>query len=192
MKKTYLLFIVLTFLIVACKGDRNPVVLIETELGNIEAEIFVKEAPITGANFMHHVDSGSYNSGAYFYRVVRMDNQPNNDVKIEVVQCGLYRSGRKIPPIAHETTEMTGIKHTDGTLSMARNAPGTANTEFSICIGDQPELDYQGKRNPDGQGFAAFGRVTKGMDVARKIQQQEDANQYLIQPITIYSIKRIR
>jgi len=192
MKNSYLFLIVFSLLMAACKVDKNPVVLIETESGNIEAEIFVKNAPITGANFMQHVDSGTYNNGACFYRVVRMDNQPNNDVKIEVVQCGLYRSERRFPPIVHETTEMTGIKHTDGTLSMARRDPGSANTEFSICIGDQPELDYQGKRNPDGQGFAAFGRVTKGMDVARKIQQQEDSGQYLVNPVVIRSIKRIR
>ena len=192
MKKTVLLSIVFAFLTVACKADRNPVVLIETDAGNMEAEIFIKEAPITGTNFMNHVDSGTYNSGACFYRVVRMDNQPNNEVKIEVVQCGLYHGEERFPPIAHETTEMTGIKHTEGTLSMARWGPGTATTEFSICIGDQPELDYQGKRNPDGQGFAAFGRVIKGMDVARKIQQLEDSGQYLVHPVAIRTIRRIR
>jgi len=192
MKKSYLFLIVFAVLMVACKADRNPTVIIETEFGNIEAEIFVKNAPITGTNFMHHVDTGAYNKGACFYRVVRMDNQPNNNVKIEVIQGGLYRNETRFPPIAHETTEMTGIKHTDGTLSMARTHPGSATTEFFICIGDQPELDYQGKRNPDGQGFAAFGRVTKGMDVARKIQQREDSGQYLANPVAIHSMKRIR
>jgi len=191
MKNTYL-FIVLTLLMVSCKADRNPIVLIETDLGNIEAEIFVKNAPITGANFMLYVDAGTFNKGACFYRVVRMDNQPNNDVKIEVIQAGLYRNEGQFPPIPHETTETTGIKHTDGTLSMARVHPGSATTEFFICIGDQPELDYQGKRNPDGQGFATFGKVIKGMEIARKIQQQEDSNQYLENPVVIHSIKRIR
>jgi len=186
------LYIVLALLIVACKADRNPAVLIETELGSIEAEIFVKNAPITATNFMYHVDTGTFNKGACFYRVVRMDNQPDNDVKIEVVQGGLYRNEGQFQPIAHETTQMTDIQHTNGTISMARTHPGSVTTEFFICIGDQPELDYQGKRNPDGQGFAAFGRVTKGMDVARKIQQQEDSNQYLENPVVIHSIKRIR
>jgi len=191
MKNAYF-FIVLILLIAACKADRNPVVLIETDLGNIEAEIFIKKAPITGGNFMHHVDTGTYNKGACFYRVVRMDNQPDNDVKIEVIQGGLYHDEEQFSPIVHETTRMTGMKHTDGTLSMARTHPGSATTEFFICIGDQPELDYQGKRNPDGQGFAAFGRITKGLDVARKIQQQGDSIQYLANPIAIHYIKRIR
>ena len=192
MKNSYLFFIALALLMAACTSGRNPAVLIETELGNIEAEIFVKKAPITAANFMHHVATGTFNNGACFYRVVRMDNQPDNDVKIEVIQGGLYRNEGQSPPIAHETTRMTGIQHTGGTLSMARTHPGSATTEFFICIGDQPELDYQGKRNPDGQGFAAFGRVTKGMDVARKIQQQNDSNQYLENPVVIRSMKRIR
>ena len=191
MKNAYF-FIVLTLLIAACKADRNPLVLIETDLGNIEAEVFIKNAPVTGRNFMHHVDTGTYNKGACFYRVVRMDNQPDNDVKIEVIQGGLYHDEEQFSPIVHETTGMTGMKHTDGTLSMARTHPGSATTEFFICIGDQPELDYQGKRNPDEQGFAAFGRITKGLDVARKIQQQGDSIQYLTNPIAIHSIKRIR
>lgn len=192
MKSVTLFVLFLALPIIASEAGNNPLVLIKTEFGDIEAEIFVTDVPIAGINFIQHVEAGTYNTGACFYRVVRMDNQPNNDIKIEVVQGGLYRSGNRIPPIVHETTEMTGIKHTDGTLSMARREPGTASTEFSICIGDQPELDYQGKRNPDGQGFTAFGKVTKGMDVARKIQQQKDSSQYLIQKVAIYAIERIR
>lgn len=116
-----------------------------------------------------------------------MDNQPDNDVKIEVIQGGIFDDKLidQIPPISHETTEMTGIKHKDGTLSMARYTPGTASTEFFICVGDQPELDFGGKRNPDGQGFAAFGKVVSGMDVVQKIQQGKDTTQYLIDPVEI-------
>ena len=194
MKNFFYLFIAAGFLLISCNSEQNPRVMIETEMGNIEVEIFEKEAPITAANFLNHVDSGTYNNGACFYRVVRMDNQPNNDVKIEVVQCGLYRnrSAREIPPIAHENTEMTGIKHLNGSLSMARWGPGTATTEFSICIGDQPEMDYGGQRNADGQGFAAFGKVVKGMEVAHAIQTQKDTNQYLMQPIKILAMKRVK
>ncbi|HET53584.1 MAG TPA: peptidylprolyl isomerase, partial [Ignavibacteria bacterium] len=127
---------------------------------------------------------------AGFYRTVRKNNQPNNNFKIEVIQGGLFSDEeiKKHPGIRHETTQETGIKHLDGTISMARNEPGTASTEFFICIGNQPELDFGGKRNADGQGFAAFGKVIKGMDVVRKIQQLPDENQYLKEPVRIISM----
>ena len=114
-------------------------------------------------------------------------------MKIEVIQGGLYEDDEivKHPPIRHETTKETGLKHLDGTLSMARMEPGTASTEFFICIGDQPELDFGGRRNPDGQGFAAFGKVVEGMDVVRKIQQLPDKNQYLSKPLKIFSVELI-
>lgn len=128
--------------------------------------------------------------GAHFYRVVRMDNQPNNEVKIEVIQGGLgFNTGRPYPPIGHETTEQTGLLHKDGTISMARSKPGSASSEIFICIGDQPELDFGGKRNPDGQGFAAFGQVVKGMDIARKIQKMASHGQMLIEKVAITSVK---
>ena len=141
-------------------------------------------------NFLRYVDSGLFDS-ACFYRVVRMDNQPQNLVKIEVIQGGRYEKEDKgFPPILHETTVMTGIHHRNGTLSMARNQPGTATSEFFICLGNQPELDFGGKRNPDGQGFAAFGKIFKGMDVVRKIHAMYAAEQYLEKPVLILKIKR--
>jgi peptidyl-prolyl cis-trans isomerase A (cyclophilin A) len=114
-------------------------------------------------------------------------------VKIEVIQGGLFSDEKieKHPGIRHETTRETRLKHLDGTISMARNEPGTASTEFFICIGNQPELDFDGQRNPDGQGFAAFGKVIKGMDVVRKIQQLPDENQYLKEPVQILYFKII-
>ena len=166
----------------------------ETDLGQIEAEIYLKEAPITAANFLYHIDVGTFQAHkTVFYRVVRLDNQPNSTTKIEVIQGGLYDDELidAIAPIEHETTQTTGIKHKDGVLSMARNGPGTASTEFFICIGDQPGLDYGGKRNSDGQGFATFGKVTKGMDVVKRIQMEQDSGQYLLEPIIIKSIKRM-
>ena len=173
-------------------ADVNPQVLIKTELGDIKVEIYVKEAPITASNFLTCVDKKLFDGGS-FYRVVTMDNQPNNDVKIEVIQGGLGfgESEKRFPPIEHETTVETGIKHKDGVISMARNEPGSASSEIFICINDQPELDYGGKRNPDGQGFAAFGKVVEGMDVVRKIQQQPSEGQMLDPKIKIYSIRRI-
>lgn len=179
----------------ACQpGNRLPAVVITTSAGEITATIDTVRAPISGANFMKLVDAGAYDTGATFYRVVRPDNQPDNDVKIDVIQGGLRNDSSvgNLTPIAHETTEATGLKHLDGTLSMARSEPGSASSEFFICIGDQPELDFNGRRNPDGQGFAAFGRVTEGMDVVRRIQQLQDSMQILTEPVEIVSIRRVR
>jgi peptidyl-prolyl cis-trans isomerase A (cyclophilin A) len=173
-------------------ANETPRVLIKTELGDITVDIFEKDVPITAANFLKYVDNKLFD-GATFYRVVTMDNQPNNNVKIEVIQGGLGfgESEERFPPIEHETTEKTGIKHKDGVISMARNEPGSASSEIFICTNDQPELDFGGKRNPDGQGFAAFGKVIQGMDVVRKIQQQPAEGQMLNPKIKIYSITRI-
>lgn len=185
--RNILLFILSLFLFVGnTKAQQLPKVEMKTKRGMITMEIDTLRAPVTGKNFLMHVKNGTYKN-AVFYRVVRLDNQPNNDVKIEVIQGGLFDDKQidQISPISHETTEVTGIKHRDGTLSMARNAPGSASTEFFICVGDQPELDYGGTRNPDGQGFAAFGNVVSGMDVVRKIQQEKDTTQYLVDPVRI-------
>jgi peptidyl-prolyl cis-trans isomerase A (cyclophilin A) len=176
----------------SCKPrtPQPPRVVFETPVGVITAEIYTEQAPVTALNFLKLVDEGVYDhNGAVFYRVVRMDNQ-SNDVKIEVIQGGLSDRDA-VDPIPHETTAQTGILHLDGTLSMARSTPGTAGSEFFICIGDRPELNFGGARNPDGMGFAAFGRVTEGMDVVRNIQQQKDREQYLIVPVPITSIRRL-
>jgi peptidyl-prolyl cis-trans isomerase A (cyclophilin A) len=95
-------------------------------------------------------------------------------------------------PVLHETTKITGLKHLDGTVSMARMQPGTASTEFFICIDNQPELDYGGRRNPDGEGFAAFGKVVAGMDVVRKIQSLRDTSQYLVNPVVFQRVKILK
>ena len=92
--------------------------------------------------------------------------------------------------IALERTSDTGLRHTDGTLSMARAGPDTAQSQFFVCIGEQPALDFGGHRNPDGQGFAAFGRVTEGMDIVRQIQGGALEGQRLVEPIRIESIRR--
>lgn len=176
------------FIMLSFRGysQKLPRVVMKTSLGNITCEIDTVHAPVTALNFLKHIQLKTYND-AVFYRVVRMDNQPNSKVKIEVIQGGLYADEKidRQPTIPHETTKATGLKHLDGTISMARNEPGTASTEFFICVGDQPSLDFGGNRNPDGQGFAAFGKVVKGMDVVHKIQQQKDTSQYLIEPVKI-------
>lgn len=175
--------------LVSCEQSANERVVIRTEMGDITLEIETKKAPVTAANFLSLVDQGVY-SGAVFYRVVRPDNQPDSPVKIEVIQGGLFDDDLidSYTPIEHETTNHSGILHTDGVISMARMEPGTASTEIFICVGDQPSLDYGGGRNPDGAGFAAFGKVSAGMDVVRRIQALPDSGQYLIKQVIIDSI----
>ncbi|MGZ5499056.1 MAG: peptidylprolyl isomerase, partial [Candidatus Aminicenantales bacterium] len=98
---------------------------------------------------------------------------------------------KEFPPIAHETTARTGLRHVDGAISMARDKPGTAASSFFICINAQPELDFGGRRNPDGQGFAAFGRVLQGMDVVRVLQALPARGQQLTPPVKIISVRRM-
>jgi peptidyl-prolyl cis-trans isomerase A (cyclophilin A) len=174
-------------------GEKYPHVFIKTELGDIEVEIYEKAAPITASNFFKYVDEDLYKDGC-FYRVVTMDNQPDNDIKIEVIQGGLSgeTQGNMLPPIEHETTDKTGVLHKNGVISMARSKPGTASSEFFICVGDQPELDFGGKRNPDGQGFSAFGKVVKGMEVVRKIHRQPTEGQMLDPQIKIFNIVHVK
>jgi len=174
----------------AARAQDLPRVIIRTEMGNIEAEVDTIHAPITSANFLRYVDLGFYQFGR-LHRTVRADNQPNDKVKIAVVQAGLDSLRVKdFPPIKLERTRVTGLKHKDGTLSMARDGPDTATSDFFICIGDQPALDFGGKRNPDGQGFAAFGRVVLGMDVVRKIQNAPAHGQKLQPAVAILGIAR--
>ena len=146
-------------------------VRIQTELGDIVIEVDPVKAPLTTANFLKYVDAGHYDGGI-FHRTVRLDNQPESPVKIEVIQAGVNpdRTKEGFAAIPLERTSVTGILHKDGAVSMARGAPDSATSGWFICINDQPSLDFGGNRNPDGQGFAAFGRVVEGMDVVRKIQ----------------------
>jgi len=143
---------------------------------------------VTTANFLKYVNAGFY-SGGLFHRTVTMQNQPNNAVKIEVIQAGANpaRKAEGFPAVALERTNKTGLKHLDGTLSMARDGPDTATSDFFVCIGDQPQLDFGGHRNADGQGFAAFGKVVRGMDVVRKIQARPAEGQKIIAPVKILS-----
>ena len=187
--KKILFPLIIIFFLLSC-STQNPRVLIRTEMGDITVELYPDKAPVTVANFLKYVKENRF-TDATFYRTVTMDNQPDNDIKIEVIQGGLYDDNHPdmLLPIPHETTKETGILHKDGVISMARNEPGTATSEFFICIGDQPSLDYGGLRNPDGQGFAAFGKVVKGMDVVRRIQQAPAEGQWLDPRIKILSVK---
>ena len=166
-------------------------VVIQTDLGEIEIEVDTAHAPSTASNFLKYVDAGLYDGGL-FHRTVRPDNQREKPVKIAVIQ-GAANASRKseyLPPIALERTNKTGLAHKDGTVSMARAGVDTATDEFFICVGDQPELDFGGKRNPDGQGFAAFGRVVGGMDVVRRIQESPAEGETLRPPIKMVRVHR--
>jgi peptidyl-prolyl cis-trans isomerase A (cyclophilin A) len=171
---------------------RNPTFAIQTALGEVTLELYPSAAPITCANFLAYVEVGAY-ANSSFYRTVTPHNQPNNPVPISVIQGGLGMADHplKRAPIAHETTAQTGLRHCDGAISMGRLAAGTANSEFFICIDDQPSLDYGGARNPDGQGFAAFGRVLTGMDIVRQIHQSPAEGEWLKPPIRIVRIMQL-
>ena len=172
-------------------------VILSTDMGDVVIALYQEQAPVTVSNFLKYVDSGAY-AGGSFYRVVRDDND-NGDPKITVIQADVKDSDVGRAEIVLETTQATGIKHLDGTLSMARGEPNSATTSFFICIGAQPSLDFGGKRNSDEMGFAAFGRVVQGMEVIKKINHLrqvkavEDAymkGQMLSQPVIIKSIVR--
>jgi peptidyl-prolyl cis-trans isomerase A (cyclophilin A) len=170
----------------------QPLVRIATALGPIEVRLDARHAPATVANFLKYVEAGRY-TGGQFHRTVTLhpDNQPNSAVKIEVIQGGVNPAfaAKDWPPLALERTRDTGLKHLDGTISMARAGPDTATSDFFLCVGDQPELDFGGRRNPDGQGFAAFGQVTKGLDLVRKIQAAPADGQKLTPPVRIDRIE---
>jgi peptidyl-prolyl cis-trans isomerase A (cyclophilin A) len=185
------LLLALAGILLAPPGEAGPPkVVLRTTLGEIVLELDDRAASTT-ANFLRYVEGGHYDGGR-FHRTVRLDNQPGKNVLIEVVQAGVNPTlARKdYPPIALERTKDTGLRHLDGTVSMARDGPDSATSDFFICIGDQPELDFGGRRNPDGQGFAAFGRVVSGMDVVRRIQRSPADGQSLTPPVPITSASR--
>jgi peptidyl-prolyl cis-trans isomerase A (cyclophilin A) len=176
-------------------------VRVQTELGDIGVEVDQAKAPGTSANFLKYVDAGHYDGGTW-HRTVKMDNQPESTIKIEVIQAGVNpdRATSGFPPIALERTNKTGLLHKNGVISMARGMPDGATSGWFICINDQPSLDFGGMRNPDGQGFAAFGRVVSGMDVVKKIQMAPSSAdrktnteaQKLTPPIKIVKVSRVQ
>jgi peptidyl-prolyl cis-trans isomerase A (cyclophilin A) len=173
----------------AQRPARQIPIVIETSMGRIEAALDSAKAPVTVTNFLRYVDGKLFDHGAFF-RAVTPENQPNNNVEIEVIQSRRRSDTGGFAPIPLERTSVTGLHHGDGELSMARGGPNTGSDQFFITIGDQPSLDFGGKRNADGQGFAAFGIVTRGMDVVRKIQRQPANGQTLVAPVTIIAVRR--
>ena len=170
-------------------------VVLRTALGEITLELATTAAPITSANFLRYVDAARYD-GASFYRASKTSDAPLTGL----IQGGLQdATARPFPPIAHESTTQTGLTHTDGVISIARFAPGSATSEFFICFGDQTYLDADPKAAGDNLGFAAFGKVTGGMDVARAILKAPTSptkgegvmkGQILEPPVAITSARR--
>lgn len=173
---------------------KNPHIKIKTQYGIIEAELYPDQAPKSVAAILRYIDSGYYKNTS-FYRVLNDENQATGVPHSQLIQGGLFgtndKLSGKLPPIPHETTKQTGLHHEDGTLSLARREPGTAGTEFFICVGAQPGYDYGGGNDPDGQGYAAFGKVVKGMDVVYKIQARPTEGEMLKAPVAILEIKRL-
>jgi len=182
------------YLGISCSGKKykNPRVEIQTRAGDIEVELFLDQAPKSVSAFLSHVDLGYYNN-ASFYRALNEDNQPTGNAGTAIIQGGIWKTKPDIRTIGipHENTRDTKLTHANGTVSLARGAPGTATTEFFICIGDQKGFDYGGINNPDGQGYAAFGRVVKGMDLINQWYLRPTNGDLLLSPITIISIKRL-
>jgi peptidyl-prolyl cis-trans isomerase A (cyclophilin A) len=173
------------------------IVRVETSLGNIDIAVDGEHAPVTAANFLKYIDRGLYNGGR-FHRATRPDNyvpQLPERPPMQIVQAGINPDRRKggSPPIPLERTTTTGLKHLAGTVSMARAAAAdSATSDFFICLDDEPSLDFGSKRYEDGQGFAAFGRVVKGLDVVRRIQRQPVKVQALDPPVPITRISRLQ
>ncbi|GGB13011.1 peptidylprolyl isomerase [Puia dinghuensis] len=191
--KRYLLLIAL---LAACHSNSNPDtphVLIQTSAGDIEVELYRRQAPKTAGAFLSYVDSGFYKNGS-FYRVLNEDNQVTGAPISQLIQGGIWKTNHSkaisLPGVPHEATRETHILHKDGVISLARDKPGTGTTEFFICVGDQPGFDFGGENNPDGQGYAAFGKVVKGMDVVRTLYARPESNQAFTQQIRIYNIVR--
>jgi len=203
--RTRLLFPLLAALAVApVQGQAPPAaggqvspelvrVRFDTALGSFEIEIDAARAPVTATNFLKYVDGGFYDGGRV-HRSARIETQTARPVKIEVIQAGINpaRQSDAFPAISLERTNVTGILHKDGAVSMARSGPGTATSDFFICIGDQPSLDFGGARNPDGQGFAAFGRVVSGMDVVRAIHSAPAEGETLTPPVLLTRATRVK
>jgi len=178
----------------------KPRVAIETTLGVIVVELEDKKAPITAANFLRYVDKKKFDGGS-FYRASRARGAPTNGS----IQAGPSIRTRRFAPIAHESTRLTGIRHKAGTISMARNEPGSATADFFICASPMAYLDAKPGAPPsskmgDNQGFAAFGTVVKGMDVVRKIlasktdgvpQNPSMKGQMINPPVAIVGVRRV-
>lgn len=194
MKKMILLLAVIQCCISCSQhNSKEPHVLIKTDYGDIEVELYPEKAPQTVAAFLTNIDAGVYKDGS-FYRVLKNENLPE-EYNQGVIQGGVFQAKPAMVPglkkVAHESPKQTGLTHESGTISMARTTPGSATTEFFICIGDQKQFDSSSRGNSDGLGYAAFGKIVEGMKVARKIQNLRSTGESFNSPIRISDIKKL-
>lgn len=172
---------------------KYPHAIIESDYGDIEIELYTDKSPQTAAAFLANIDAGNFKNSS-FYRVIKNDNVPE-EYNTGFIQGGIYQAQpnnvAKQKKIPHESPRQTGLTHTSGTISMARTTPGSATTEFFICIGDQRQFDSSSRGSADGLGYAAFGKVFKGMDVVSKIQNKKSNGEDFITPIIIKNINRL-
>jgi peptidyl-prolyl cis-trans isomerase A (cyclophilin A) len=174
---------------------RKPRVAIKTNHGTIVVELEDRRAPITTANFLRYVDERGYDGGL-FYRAAKTPGRP----KEGQIVGGANPHNHPFPPIAHESTTKTGLRHLTGTISLGRFSPGSATSAFFICASPQPYLDAHPNEPGDNQGFAAFGQVISGMPVVHKIlslpangktNYVEQKGQWLDPTVPIYSMRRM-
>jgi peptidyl-prolyl cis-trans isomerase A (cyclophilin A) len=186
-----IVFAFLIVQIVSCNPKKydNPHIIIDTNYGEIEAELYLKKAPKTVTAFLSYIDSGLYKNTT-FYRVLKNEDLPM-DINYGVIQGGVWPQKKSVVGVEHESTRLTGLAHTNGTLSLARTSVGTATTEFFICIGDETIFDAGNKGKYDTLGFAAFGSVVKGMDIVRKIQAQKNTGEDFDLKIIINNIEKL-
>lgn len=191
-----LLFFGLLLITVSCSTKKydNPHIVIYTDFGKIEAELYPKKAPKTVAAFLSYIDKGLYNNGN-FYRVMK-DETLSEEYNSGFIQGGIIKSNptlqKTMAGIEMESPKNTGLSNTSGAISFARVTNGKATTEFFICIGDQKQLDGgEPSANNDGLGYAVIGKVVKGMKVVRKIQNSKSMGDAIIYPVVIHKITKL-
>lgn len=192
MKKIALPVLIAVIFSCTAKKYKEPHVLISTTAGDIEVELYPDKAPKSVAGFLSNIDKGIYKDAA-FYRVLKNEDL-DADHNEGLIQGGVYKtdpSKATQPFIEHESPKQTGLSHTSGAISLARTTPGSASTEFFICIGDQTQFDSSRRTNPDGLGYAVFGKVFKGMPVVRSIQSGKNNGDQMVNHVKILDIKRL-
>lgn len=200
MSKTLNFFLILILILVSgcnnqAKKYDHPTINIQTYFGDIIVELYPKKAPETVKGFLDFVDSG-YFKNTSFYRILTKDDESMNAAKTNLIQGGLWQTKlklqQKLPGIPLETTRQTGILHKAGVISLARaEAENSGNTEFFICLDDEPDYDYGGNASPDKKGYATFGKVISGMKYVKQIHQQPEFETNFTPPIKIINIKKL-
>ncbi len=194
-----LLFLIPFIFISSCRNQPKkydqPTIDIQTYFGDIIVELYPKKAPKTVAAFLSFVDSG-YFKNTSFYRILTKDDESMNTFKTNLIQGGLWQTKlkleQKLAGIPLETTRETGILHKAGVISLARaEEPNSGNTEFFICLDDEPAYDYGGEASPDKKGYVTFGKVISGMKYVKQIHSQPEFETNFMPPVKIINIKRL-